>query len=207
MTLLHLDSSPAGERSVSRHLSAEYVHNWKLANPGGSVITRDTTTSEIPPVTAEWITAIYTPEAARSERQRELLTLSDSLVAELVAADEYILGVPMHNFSIPSTLKLWIDQVAVPNKTFSYATGRPVGLLTGKRATILIASGGMYDAGTAMMSLNHAEPYLRTIFGFFGVTDVTFISAGGTSSLNSGADRQSFLEPLVALVRAQFQVA
>ena len=207
MKLLHLDSSPAGERSVSRHLSAEFVRNWKIANPGGSVISRDTTTSEIPPVTAEWIGAIHTPEAHRTDRQHGLLTLAYSLIAELLAADEYVLGVPMHNFSIPATLKLWIDQVAIPNKTFSYATGRPVGLLTGKKATILIASGGSYDPGTAMVSLNHAEPYLRTIFGFLGVTDVTFLSAGGTASLNSGGDRQSFLEPLVNSVRAQFQAA
>ena len=207
MKLLHLDSSPSGERSVSRHLSAEFVRSWKAANPGGTVISRDTTTSDIPAVTAEWIGAIHTPEAARTDGQRALLTLAEILIDELVAADEYVLGVPMHNFSIPATLKLWIDQVAIPNKTFSYATGRPVGLLTAKKATILIASGGIYDPGTAMVSLNHAEPYLRTIFGFFGVTDVTFLSAGGTSSLNSGGDRQAFLEPLVASVRAQFQMA
>ena len=205
--LLHLDSSPAGERSVSRHLSAEFVRNWKTANPDGIVITRDTTTSEIPPVTAEWVGAIHTSEASRSAKQRELLILANTLIAELVEADEYVLGVPMHNFSIPATLKLWIDQVAIPNKTFSYANGRPVGLLTGKKATILIASGGMYDAGTAMVSLNHAEPYLRTIFGFFGVTEVTFLSAGGTYSLNGRGDRRAFLEPLVASVRAKFQAA
>ena len=205
--LLHLDSSPAGEFSVSRHLSAEFVHNWEIANPDGIVIVRDTTTSQIPPVTGEWIGAIHIPEDARTERQRSLLTLADTFIAEMVAADEYVLGVPMHNFSIPSTLKLWIDQVALPNKTFSYVNGRPVGLLTGKKATILIASGGTYDAGTAMVSLNHAEPYLRTIFGFFGVTDVTVLSAGGTSSLARGGDRDTFLEPLVASVRAQFQAA
>ena len=207
MTLLHLDSSPTGERSVSRHLSAEFVRHWKLANPGGTVITRDTSTSEIPPITAEWIVARYTPEADRSDKQRELLSLAYTLIEELVAADEYVLGVPMHNFSIPSTLKLWIDQVAIPNKTFSYASGGPVGLLKGKKATILIASGGVYGAETAMVSLNHAEPYLRTIFGFFGVNDVTFLSAGGTSSLKSEGEREAFLEPHIAAIRAQFKVA
>ena len=206
-TLLHLDSSPLGETSISRHLSAEFVRNWKLANPDGVVIQRDTTTSAIPPVTAAWVGAAYTPEDALNAGQRELLSLSDSLIAELLAADEFVLGVPMHNFSIPSTLKLWIDQVARVNKTFSYATGRPVGLLTGKRATILIASGGSYDAGTAMASYNHVEPYLRTVFGFLGVTDVTVISAGGASALNYGADRQEFLAPHVAAVQAQFQPA
>jgi FMN-dependent NADH-azoreductase len=171
------------------------------------VLTRDTSTSDIPPVTAEWLAASRTPDAARTETQRQMLALSDILIAELVAADEYVLGVPMHNFSIPATLKLWIDQVAVANKTFSYGTGRPVGLLAGKKATIVIASGGQYDAGTAMASLDHAEPYLRTVFAFLGVTDVSFLAAGGTGVLNHGGDRQSFLEPHVASVRAQFQAA
>ena len=206
-TLLHLDSSPMGDRSVSRHLTAEFQKEWKLANPDGIVIARDTTTTNIPPVTAEWFGAVHTPATARTQRQQDLLGLADTLIGELIDADEYVLGIPMHNFSIPSTLKLWIDQVALPGRTFSYIDGRPVGLLTGKRAYILIASGGSYDAGTAMASLNHAEPYLRTIFGFFGVTDVNFLSAGGTSSLARGGDRQSFLEPLVASVRAQFQAA
>ena len=206
-TLFHLDSSPLGETSISRHLSAEFVRNWKLANPDGVVIQRDTTTSAIPPVTAAWVGAAYTPEAALTSDQRELLSLSDTLIAELFAADEFVLGVPMHNFSIPSTLKLWIDQIARVNKTFSYATGRPVGLLTGKRATILIASGGSYDAGTAMASYNHVEPYLRTVLGFLGVTDVTVISAGGASALNYGGDRAEFLAPHVAAVQAQFQPA
>ena len=206
-TLLHLDSSPMEKVSVSRHLTAEFVKNWKDANPDGTVIVRDTTTSAIPPVTAAWVGAAYTPEAALTPAQRETLALSDTLIAELFAADEYVVGVPMHNFGIPSTLKLWIDQIARVNKTFSYATGAPVGMLTGKRATILIATGGWYDAGTVMASYNHVEPYLRTVLGFLGVTDVTVLAAGGAAALNRGADRQTFLEPHVAAVRAQFQPA
>ncbi len=206
-TLLHLDSSPLGEASISRHLTAEFVNNWKLANSDGIVIVRDTTTTAIPAVTAAWVGAAYTPEAALSPAQREVLALSDTLIAELFAADEYVFGVPMHNFSIPSTLKLWIDQIARVNKTFSYATGAPVGLLTGKKATVLIASGGSYDAGTAMASYNHAEPYLRTVFGFLGVLDTTFLAAGGTGALNYGADRQAFLAPHEESIRAQFQPA
>ena len=168
-TLLHVDSSPLAAASISRHLTAEFVENWKLANPTGTILDRDLSTTAIPPVTGAWVGAAYTPEDKRTPAQTELLALSDTLIAELFAADEYVLGVPMHNFSIPSTLKLWIDQVARVNKTFSYATGRPVGLLTGKRATILIASGGVYDAGTAMASYNFAEPYLRTVFAFLGL--------------------------------------
>ena len=131
-----------------------------------------------------------------------------TLIAELQEADEYVLGVPMHNFSIPSTLKLWIDQIARVNKTFSYATGSAVGLLTEKKATIVITSGGKYDAGTAMASFNFVEPYLRTVFGFLGVIDTTFLNAGGASALNYGKiDRKTFLQPHVDSIRAHFQAA
>ena len=207
-TLLDIDSSPLAETSISRQLTAEFVRSWKLANPDGKVITRDLAATSIPPVSGAWIGAVYAPEDARTADQRSLLTLSDTLIAELQEADEYVFGVPMHNFSIPSTLKLWIDQIARINKTFSYATGSPVGLLTGKKATILVASGGKYDAGTAMASFNFVEPYLRTVFGFLGVTDTTFLSAGGAAALNYGKiDRKTFLQPHVDSIRAQFQAA
>ena len=102
-------------------------------------------------------------------------------------------------------LKLWIDQVARVNKTFSYATGTPVGLLSGKKATIIISSGGKYDKGTAMASFNFVEPYLRAVFGFLGITDVAFLSAGGAAALNYGAiDRETFFQPHVAAIRSQF---
>lgn len=207
-TLLDIDSSPLAEASISRQLTAEFVRNWKIANLDGTIVARDLAKTSIPPVTAAWVGAAYTPEDARTPAQRSLLTLSDTLIDELKAADEYVLGVPMHNFSIPSTLKLWTDQVVRVNKTFSYATGVPVGLLTGKKATILIASGGTYDVGTAMASFNFVEPYLRTVFAFLGVTETTFLTAGGASALNFGKiDRKTFLQPHVDSIRAQFSAA
>ena len=207
-TLLDLNSSPLGENSISRHLTSEFVENWKAANPDGKVIVRDLTTTTIAPISGAFVGAIYTPADALTPAQKELTALSDTLIAELQAADEYVLGVPMHNFSVPSVLKLWIDQIARANKTFSYATGTPVGLLTGKKATFIVSSGGIYDAGTAMASYNFVEPYLRTVFGFLGVTNVTTIAAGGASALNYGKiDRQSFLQPHVESIRASFQAA
>jgi FMN-dependent NADH-azoreductase len=208
-TLLHIDSSPLGEASISRHLTSQFVENWKQANPGGTVITRDVTAITIPPVSAAWIGAAYTPAEALTPEQKELTALSETLIAELFAADEYVFGVPMHNFGIPSTLKLWIDQISRVNKTFSYATGSPVGLLTGgKKAHIFAASGGAYDAGTAMASYNFAEPYLRTVLGFLGVTDVTSVNAGGSAAITYGKiDRETFLHPHVDAIRALFQVA
>jgi len=207
-TLLHIDSSPLGEASISRHLTSEFVQNWKLANPDGKVITRDLTATTISPISAAWVGASFTPQDALTPAQKDLLALSDTLIAELFAADEYVFGVPMHNFSVPSVFKLWIDQIVRVNKTFSYATGTPVGLITGKKATVLIASGGVYDAGTAMASYNFVEPYLRTVLGFLGVTETSFLAAGGASALNYGQiDRQTFLQPHVDSIRAQFQPA
>jgi len=109
---------------------------------------------------------------------------------------------------VPSVLKLWIDQIARVGETFSYDGGTPKGLLTGKKATFLIASGGAYDAGTVMASYNHVEPYLRSVFGFLGVTDTKFLTAGGVSAVNHGkVDRATFLQPHVEAVRSQFVTA
>jgi FMN-dependent NADH-azoreductase len=206
-TLLHIDSSPSGEASISRHLSNEFVQNWKRANPDGKIVRRDLTNTPIGPITAAWVGAAYAPEESRTPEQREVLTLSDTLIAELQSADEYVLGVPMHNFSIPSTVKLWIDQIARVGETFSYADGAPAGLLKGKRASFLLTSGGVYDAGTAMASFDFVEPYLRKVFGFLGVTETTFLNAGGTIALHHGHDRQTFLQPHVQSIRTQFQLA
>ena len=120
-TLLRIDSSPLGDgASFSRHLTSEFVEKWKATHPGGVVISRDVTTTKLSPIDGEWIGAAYTPKASRTPRQREVLALSDELIAELKAADEFVIGVPMHNFSIPGGLKLWIDQVARVGETFSY---------------------------------------------------------------------------------------
>ena len=173
----------------------------------GTVIDRDLSATEIPPINAEWVGAVYTPEAARTPEQKALLTLSDSLIGELERADEYVIGVPMHNFSVPSVLKLWIDQIARAGRTFSYTGGAPKGLLQGKKATFIIATGGNYDAQTQMASFNFVEPYLRSVFGFLGVTETTFVTAGGTSALMQGGNRDAFLAPHIEAVRTRAQAA
>src|SRR6202051_88928 len=101
----------------------------------------------------------------------------------------------MHNFGVPAVLKLWIDQISRVGRTFSYADGKPKGLIVGKKATFVIATGGVYDAQTEMASFNFVEPYLRSVFGFLGVTDATFLTTGGTAALNQGRNRQVFLAP------------
>ena len=112
-TLLRIDSSPlASDASFSRQLTTEFVQHWQLTHPDGKLITRDLVTTKLQPLTAEWIGAAYTPEASLSPSQKAVLALSNQLIAELEAADEYVIGVAMHNFSIPAVLKLWIDQIA-----------------------------------------------------------------------------------------------
>src|SRR5579862_6434969 len=204
-TLLAVDSSPLGtESSVSRQLTAEFVEKWQQAHPDGKVIRRDLITTPLEAVSAEWIAAAHTPEDKLTARQREILGTSGELIAELNAADEYVFGVAMHNFSIPAVLKLWIDQVARAGKTFSYENGTPAGLLPNKKATFFLASGGVYDQGTPMAVMNFVEPYLRSLFGFIRVMDVSFINAGGTGKLQYGVDRQTILQPALASIHAQF---
>ena len=206
-TLLHVDSSPMYGSSVSRELTGVFVEQWKARHPNGTVLERDLNASAIPPVTAEWIGAAYTPESSRTSQQHGSLGLSDGLIAELQEADEYVIGVPMHNFSVPSVLKLWIDQITRVEKTFSYATGAPRGLLLSKKATFIIAAGAVYDPGTQFASYNFVEPYLRTIFGFMGVTNVSFLTAGGTMALNHGKDRNILLAPQRQAVIERAQAA
>jgi FMN-dependent NADH-azoreductase len=204
-TLLHIDSSPLYGRSVSRQLTGAFVDQWKASHLDGTVIDRDLNATAITPITAGWVGAAYTPEEARTPQQKELLAVSDLLLAELERADEYVFGVPMHNFGVPSVLKLWIDQIARAGRTFSYAGGSPKGLLTGKKATFIVATGGIYDAQTQMASFNFVEPYLRSVFGFLGVTDATFLTAGGTAALNQGLDRDAFLAPHLQVVQSHAQ--
>jgi FMN-dependent NADH-azoreductase len=207
-TLLHIDSSPLGDASISRHLSAEFVKNWKEANPEGEIIVRDLAATSIPPLDGAWVGAVYTLAESRTAAQNEKIALSDELIGELGTANEWVIGVPMHNFSTPSTLKLWIDQVVRVGRTFSYGEAGPVGLLKGKKITFLVASGGIYSKGTPMASYDFVEPYLRALFGFLGINDLDFVVAGGVSAVMSGkADRATFLKPFDEAIDSRFQAA
>lgn len=202
-TLLKLDSSPMGERSISRKLTEKFAKSWLQAHPGGRVIERDLTALYLPVINSLWVGAAHTPQDARTAEQAAALAQSDSLIADLQQADEYVFGVPMHNFSIPTTLRLWIDQVVRAGKTFSYGAGGAKGLLTGKKATLLLASGGVYAQGTAAAAFDFVTPYLRTVFAFIGITDVTIIAAEGTAQLMSGeANPETFLAPSLEKVHA-----
>jgi FMN-dependent NADH-azoreductase len=199
-----------GAYSVSRQLTADFVAAWKAANPGGTVTYRDLHTSAeveeaaLTPVNGAWVGASFTPPDAQTAEQKEVLALSDKLLAEVFGADEIVIGVPMHNFGPPSVLKLWIDLIVRAGVTFRYGANGPEGLITGKKLTLLIATGGEYGPGSPAAGYNFVEPYLRAVFGFLGITDVTAITAGGTAALMRGADRAELLAPAEAQVKALF---
>jgi FMN-dependent NADH-azoreductase len=201
-TLLHIDSSPL-ETSISRELTREFVKTWKQKNPEGKVIYRNLSANPSAPIDQNWIGALYTPEGGRTPEQKALLEESDTFVAELEQADEIVIGVAMHNFNIPSVLKLWIDKVVRNGKTFAHGANGAEGLLKGRKATILAATGGVYEAGTPAASNNFLEPYLRFILGYIGIKDVTFVTAAGVARVAMGAiDRETFLKPTLEQVRA-----
>jgi FMN-dependent NADH-azoreductase len=173
-TLLVVNSSPRGN-SVSRRLTRHVTEEWKAKNPSGHVIERDLSAQPLPYVDANWIEATITPAAQRTIEHEKVLAQSDVLIDELLAADIIVLGVPMHNFSIPASLKAWIDQVVRAGKTFRYGGTGPEGLLpANKKALVIVTRGGAYGEGSPV---DFQVPYLRHMLGFIGLKDVTIIEA------------------------------
>jgi len=196
-TLLYLTTSPRGDYSISRQLGNAAVEAWKARNPGGRVIERDLAKTPLTFVDFDWIAGAYSPPEHHNENHRRAISLSDELVAEILAADEIIIATPMYNFAVPAALKAWIDHIVRAGKTFRYTAAGPEGLLAGKNKKVvaIIASGGSYKEG-GLSALDYEIPYLRFIFGFMGITDVQFIQAGGTGAVAQGRiSPEDFLAP------------
>lgn len=172
--VLKIDASGRVDGSVSRALSEKIAQ--RVAN-GGEIITRDLANA-LPHLDQTWIGATFTPVDDRTAEQHAALSLSDELVAEIQAAETIVIGTPIYNFGVPAALKSWIDQIARAGVTFKYTESGPVGLLTGKRAIIAVASGGV-PLGSEM---DHATPLIKTVLGFVGITDVQIIDATGTNA-------------------------
>lgn len=173
--ILVINSSTAGEASVSRLLVENTVQRLLEVNPGAAVTYRDLNDAPIPHLTSATVAGIR----AVAETQAELAaqSLSDELIAELKAADVVVMGAPMYNFSIPSSLRSWFDHVLRPRVTFAYGAGGVQGLLSSDTRVIVIESrGGLYSEGPTM-AMDFQEPYLKTLLGFIGITDVAFIHA------------------------------
>jgi len=175
MKLLQIDSS-ARTSSVTRRLTAKFAEEWRKNHPDGEVFRRDLCTTILPQITDDW-NATHLEESKLTPAHRSYLSTSDELIEELEAADMVVIGAPMYNFSIPSSLKAWIDQIVRLGKTVAYGPNGPQGLLARKKVVVITSRGGAYEKGTAKEAFDFQEPYLRHILGFIGLTDVTFIHA------------------------------
>lgn len=171
-TILSVQSSARVDGSHSRKLSARLIEKLLAANPGAKLVERDVSRG-MPHIDDAWLAASWTPAANRSDAQNAALAMSDTLIAELEAADAIVLGIPMYNFSVPAAFKAWIDQVARAGRTFRYTDNGPVGLLEGKKAYVVITSGGV-PIGS---SYDFTSAYVKHVLGFIGITDVTMIAA------------------------------
>ena len=174
-TLLEIRSSLFADQGESSRLADAYVAAWQASHPHGRVIVRDLGRAPVPHLDAERVAAFGAKPDDLTPRQRAALDVSATLIDELKAADVVVLGVPMYNFGIPSTLKAWIDHVARAGITFRYTESGPVGLLRGKRVLVFASRGGYY-AGTER---DTQTTYLRDILGFLGMDDVEFVYAEG----------------------------
>ncbi len=185
--LLKLDVSPRGDQSISRRLGKQFLADWQKNHAGGQVTTRDLATSNLPYVDLQWIAGAYTAPEQHTPQHKAALKISDELIAELKAADHLLITTPMYNFAIPAVLKAWIDHIVRVGHTFVVTPeGAYKGLIEGKKATVIIASGSDYSAGAPAESYDQEIPYLRLILGFLGITDVTFIRGGGTMAIARG---------------------
>ena len=192
MKLLHIDSAATGTGSVSRELTAAIVARWQDAMPGLEVTYRDLDAQPLPHLTGPVLTKADTAAAEAGE----------AALQQFLDSDVIVLGAPMYNFGIPSTLKAWIDRLAVAGRTFRYTENGPVGLATGKRVVIASSRGGLYGDNNPA---DFQEPYLRQVFAFFGITDVEFVRAEGVAY--SPQHRADALEGAKASIRAPLREA
>ncbi|WP_120010646.1 FMN-dependent NADH-azoreductase [Teichococcus vastitatis] len=199
-TLLVVETSPRGDHSISRNLTRRFVERWQAAHPDGRVIDRDLLETDLPFVNAPWLQAYFTPPEMHSAEMKEVLRLSDELVGELLTADHLVIATPVYNYNVPAALKAWIDHTVRKGITLG-VDGK--GLLTGKKATILLASGGVYTEGSPIRDRDIATQYLRLILDVVGITDVTIVAAGNAKAVDLGEiGREDFLNRFQEQIQA-----
>ena len=184
MSLLQINASIFSNHGQSTRLADEFVAAWRASNPGAKVIVRNLAEDTVPHLDAERFGAFLAKPGERSVEQQAVVDYSDALIDELKRADILVLGLPMYNFGVPSTLKAYIDHIARAGATFKYTEKGPVGLLTGKKAYVFATRGGLY-AGTP---LDTQTAYVRDMLRFLGIDDVEFVYAEG---LAIGAERKA----------------
>lgn len=184
--LLIINASARTNHSHSRELTGAFLQYWIKTNPGAPITIRELGTANVPHMSAEWIAAAFKPAADRSEQDISELAISDAYVSELHHADVIVIGSPMYNWSIPSPLKAYIDQIMRINETWRPNKTDPqnpyIGLLKGKTLVLLLARGSSgYEAGEYNHHMNFQSTYLKMIFNIMGITDIHVISINGAS--------------------------
>ncbi|MBN9420475.1 MAG: NAD(P)H-dependent oxidoreductase [Candidatus Eremiobacteraeota bacterium] len=198
--LLLVETSPRGEHSISRELARGFVQQWKSAHPEGQVVLRDLEQTDLPYLDMDWVTASVTPVERQTHETKRVLGFSDQLVAELLSADHLVISTPVYNYNVPARLKSYIDHIVRKGVTLGM---RGEGLVLGKKATLLMASGGVYTEGSPIRDRDVATTYLRLILKVLGFEDVSVVAAGGAKVVDLGEkSRAEFLEPLAAAVVA-----
>lgn len=179
MNLLHVDSSILGEQSASRQLASAIVASLKKAHPSTQVTYYDLAADPVEHLTGTEFGMLRAGLQPQTDADRQAAIRNAKLLDDFLAADVIVIGAPMYNFSVPSQLKAWFDRLAVPGKTFRYTANGVEGLVRGKRVFVASSRGGFYSEGHPGAFLDHQESYLRGLFGFMGITDVSFIRAEG----------------------------
>ncbi|GAB7126450.1 FMN-dependent NADH-azoreductase [Silvimonas sp. JCM 19000] len=188
MKLLHIDSSVLADNSVSRKLTAKIVAEWQAAHPGTEVAYLDLAVAAPGHLSGEILGARFVPAEGHSAVQKEETAYTEALLEQFFAADVIVVGAPMYNFSVPSQLKAWIDRILQAGRTFRYGANGPEGLAGGKTVIIASTRGGPYSTSEVMRARDHQEAYLKTVFGFVGITDVRIVRAEG---LNMGEEAKN----------------
>ena len=179
MKLLHIDSSITGDASVSRKLSAAIVSRLRAATPGLEVVRRDLAASPLPYFSAASMATLNAKPEPQAAGAQPSPGLEKEVMDEFLAADIIVLGAPIYNFGVPAQLKTWVDYLSIAGVTFAYTAEGPVGLVKGKQLFIASARGGVYSPPSPFAAFEHQVSYLRAVFGFLGVKDVTVIQAEG----------------------------
>ncbi len=177
--LLVINSSPMGDNSVSRKLTASFVEKYQAAQSGAvEVVEHDTSVMNLPHADGEILGAYFTPADQLSDVQQAHVDRSNAIIKQLKEADAIVIGAPMHNFGVPSGLKAYIDHFARAGETFKYTENGPVGLLEDKPVYVIATRGGDYSEN-GYPQMDFVLPYLKTVMGFIGITDVTLLQANG----------------------------
>jgi len=199
--LLVVETSPRGDQSISRTMTRRFVAEWQTAHPDGEVVGRDLMETDLPFVTAPWLQAYFTPTEQHSPEMKKVLRLSDELVGEILRADHVVIATPVYNYNVPAALKAWVDHIVRKGLTLGQDGS---GLVTGKKATVLLASGGVYTEGSPIRDRDIATQYLCLILSVIGITDVTVVAGGGAKVVDMG---EQTMDRFIASVEPEIERA